>query len=83
MSIPAELKKQIRRGDYTLIQELYEEIHSMGDDADHKTVSIEYIRLVLGEHRPAEPGTMAEEIEAIAKKLLEHRQNFISDLLIV
>jgi hypothetical protein len=83
MSIPVELKKQFRRGDYTLIQEVYKERHSLGDDADHETVSIEYIRLVLEDHRPAEPGTKAEEIEAIAKKLLEHRQNFISDLLIV
>lgn len=83
MGIPEELKKLIRSGDHSLIAEMYAEIHSQGDEADHRTVTSQYVGLVLEERRPATPGTAAEEIEAIAIKLLEHRRNFIDDILTV
>lgn len=49
---------------------------------DHeRTVSIEYVRLVIEGKRDAKPGTAAEEILDITQKYLEHRQYFIDELL--
>jgi hypothetical protein len=78
MGIPEEFQKLIRKGDASLIAELYAERHAHGENPDYKTVSIQYVQMVLLGIRSASPGTAAEEIEAIAIKLLEHRRNFIS-----
>lgn len=80
MSIPEELKKLIRNGDYVLIAEMYKERHEgLGD---FKKVSSSYVQMVIDGEREANPGTAAEEIIKIANKLLNHRREFIDELLI-
>lgn len=81
MSIPEELKKLIRVGDYTLIAELYRDRHYLLED--YKTVTSQYVQMVIDGEREANPGTAAEEIIEIAIKYLEHKRNFIDELLTV
>jgi len=79
MEIPQELKKHISIGDYTLIAEMYKERHILLDD--YRTVSSKYVQMVIDGTRPPSPGTAAEEIMMIATKYLEHKRNFIDELL--
>jgi hypothetical protein len=81
MSIPDELKKLLKQGDLTLIQEMYAERHSMGQDPDYDTVTIEYIRLLISGERNGD-SDKAQEILAIASKLLEHKRNFIQSVIV-
>ena len=81
MEIPEELKKLIRIGDYTLIAEMYKERHVVLED--YRTISSKYVQMVIEGDRPASPGTAAEEIMMIATKYLEHKRNFIDELLTV
>lgn len=80
MGIADELKKLIRIGDYTLIAEMYKERHDML--GDFKTVSSQYVQMVVEGERDANPGTAAEEILMIAQKYLEHKREFIDEILI-
>jgi len=79
MGIPDELKKHIRYGDYVLIAEMYKERHEIL--GDFKTVSSQYVQMVIDSEREANEGTAAQEILAITIKYLEHRRNFIDELL--
>ncbi|MFD0997722.1 hypothetical protein ACFQ21_00320 [Ohtaekwangia kribbensis] len=79
MSISDELKKLIRTGDYTLISDLYKELHEQKED--FKTVSSRYVQMVIDGERTANEGTAAEEIIRIATKVLTHRREFIDELL--
>lgn len=81
ISIPEELKKLIRLGDYTLIAELYKERHMLL--GDYKTVTSQYVQMVIDGERDANPGTAAAEIIEITCKYLEHKRNFIDELLTV
>lgn len=80
MEIPEELKNMIRNGDYTMIAEMYNERHERSED--YRTVSVQYVKMVLDGVRPVRPGLASEEILMIAIKYLEHRRNFIDELLI-
>jgi hypothetical protein len=79
MEISNELKKLVRYGDYSLIAELYKEKHDLL--GDYRTVSSKYVEMVISGERPASPGTAAQEIMEIAQKYLEHKRNFIDELL--
>lgn len=81
MNISEDLKKLLRNGDYTLIAELFKERHETA--GDYRTVSSKYVQMVIEGERPATPGTAAEEIMLIAQKYLEHKRNFIDELLTV
>lgn len=81
MSISDELKKLIRHGDYQMIADLYKERHELLED--YRTVSSKYVEMVINQTRDANPGTAAEEIIKIALKYLEHKRNFIDELLTV
>lgn len=77
MPIPEELKKLLESEDYRLIKDLYDERHTMGDNADKKTVSVTYVRLVCtGERTTQRKNTQADEIILIAKKYLKHKRDF-------
>lgn len=80
MAIAEELKKLIRVGDYTMIAEMYKERHDIL--GDFKTVSSYYVQMVIDGVRDANPGTAAEEILMIATKYLEHKREFIDEILI-
>lgn len=80
ITISEEQKKLIRIGDYTLIAEMYKERHIMLED--YRTVTPKYVKMVIEGERPANHGTAAEEVLRIANKYLEHRRNFIDELLI-
>jgi hypothetical protein len=79
MSISEDLKKLVRYGDYSLIAELYKEKHELL--GDYRTVSSQYVEMVIKGERPASPGTAAEEVLEISIKYLEHKRNFIDELL--
>lgn len=81
MTIPEELKKLIRWGDYKLIAEMYKERHATGYDADYRTVSTKYVQMVIDGDRDVTPGKASEEIIDIATRYLEHKRNFIDELL--
>lgn len=84
MIIPEDLKKLISYGDYTLIKEMYDERHAQGIDPDYKTVSEEYVRMVVkGERTTQREGTAADEILMLANRYLEHKRNYREDLLTV
>lgn len=83
MAIPEELKNLLQVGDLTMIKELYDERHRQGDEPDHKTVSVEYVRLVIGGKRVTKrKGTAADEIVRITNKYLEHKRKFRDSILL-
>lgn len=82
MTIPDDLKNELSTGDYTLIAEMYAEIHSLGKQADFKKVSSAYVAMVLKGERAANEGTAAEEIVRIATAYLTHKKNFIDNFLL-
>lgn len=83
MAIPAELKNLLNNGDLSLIKALYDERHRQGDEPDYKTVSVEYVRLVVsGKRETKREGTAAEEVVRIAKRYLENKREFREFILI-
>lgn len=82
MGIPEELKKLIRHGDYQLISEMYQERHEV--QGDMKTVSTQYVKMVIdGERVTKRENTAADEIIMIAIKCLEHRRDFIDEMITI
>jgi len=82
--IDEDLKKLISYGDYALIKEIYDERHTLGSDPDYKTVSEKYVSLVIqGLRTTQREGTAADEILMIAKRYLENKRDYRSEMLIV
>jgi hypothetical protein len=82
MEISDDLKQSISYGDYTLIAELYADRHTREPRKDFKTVSKQYVEMVVSGDRPAKEGTAAEEIMIIAIKYLQHKRDFRETILI-
>lgn len=80
MGNPKDIKNLVEYldyGDYSLIKDLYDERHRMGNKPDNKTVSRQYVKMVLsGERTTIRKGTAADEILLIATKYLKHKRDF-------